>query len=248
MQDYYARQYQWRHWQELLDLLPDLRQQNVLDLGCGIGDIARELSARSAIVTGIDANQELVEHANSRDIPNASFRTMNWNDLHSLEKSFDGIWASFVAAYAVDLPSTLCRLQKLLRPGGWIALTEVDDLFGHQPLSRNTSDWLARYAADALVSARYDFHMGSKLRNYLEQCKFAVTISRTIADDEFAFAGRAAEGVVQAWRERFSNMSLLAKFCGVDYSSVRDEFLHCLQRDDHRATATVWFCLACRSH
>jgi len=247
MQNYYARQYQWRHWQEVLDLLPDLKQQNVLDLGCGIGDIARDLSTRGAIVTGIDANQELIEHAVSRDIPNASFQCVNWNDLNSQEKSFDGIWASFVAAYAVDLPSTLGRLQKLLRPGGWIALTEIDDLFGHHPLSHNTSDWLSRYAADALANARYDFQMGGKLRSYLERSNFTVAISRTIADDEFAFTGSAVEGVIEAWRERFSSMSLLAKFCGVDYSSVRDEFLHCLERDDHRAAATVRFCLAYRS-
>ncbi len=44
--DYYRRQYAWRDWPPLFAALPVLTGQTVLDLGCGVGDLAAALLAR----------------------------------------------------------------------------------------------------------------------------------------------------------------------------------------------------------
>ena len=66
--DEYRRQFAWRDWDRVLDALPDLRGQTVLDLGCGVGDLAASLAARGAKVIGFDLNEELLRAARSRQL------------------------------------------------------------------------------------------------------------------------------------------------------------------------------------
>jgi len=151
----------------------------------------------------------------------------------------------FTAAYLPDLP----RVQSWrvrLRPDGWIALTEVDDLFGHEPLGPRTRSLLRAYAADALAAGRYDFHMGGKLRNHLEASGFAVTRDFTVEDQELSFSGPARADVLDAWRARFDRMRLLRDFCAGEFEQVRQEFLGCLASAEHRSLATVRCCIATR--
>src|SRR5215831_19034358 len=50
----------------ILTLLGDVRGRDVLDVGCGDGDLAVELWRRGAAITGIDASPEMVEAARAR--------------------------------------------------------------------------------------------------------------------------------------------------------------------------------------
>lgn len=53
----YSQQYQWRSWSMAFDALPSLEGQVVLDLGCGIGDLSSDLTARGARVIGVDISE-----------------------------------------------------------------------------------------------------------------------------------------------------------------------------------------------
>jgi len=61
--DQYQRQARWRRWSEALALLPLERGQRVLDLGCGVGEIAGRLRQLGVEVVGVDANEELLSAA-----------------------------------------------------------------------------------------------------------------------------------------------------------------------------------------
>ena len=240
----YRRQFGWRSWPDIVAALPRLEGETVLDLGCGVGDQAALLAARGARVIGFDMNEELLGEARSRSIARAEFRTGNLRDLPDPGVAADGLWGSFVAAYFVDLPAALAGWARHLRPGGWIALTEIDDLFGHEPLGARTRSLLEAYARDALAAGRYDFHMGRRLAGHLERAGFAVTKALAVGDQELSFDGSARPEVLDAWRARFDRMTLLRDFCGPEFGQARDEFLGCLARADHRSLATVRFCLA----
>jgi SAM-dependent methyltransferase len=54
----YKRQFGWRDWASVLKELPPLHGQTVIDLGCGVGDLAAEFVARGARVIGCDINEE----------------------------------------------------------------------------------------------------------------------------------------------------------------------------------------------
>lgn len=240
----YSRQYRWRAWPIILDALPDLDGQRVLDLGCGIGDLAADISARGAHVIGLDINSELVAFASARNIPNAEFRVADLRRLHEPSLRVDGIWSSFTAAYFTSLHDTLASWLDHLRPGGWLALTEIDDLFGHQPVSDRTSELLSGYVLDALEHARYDFRMGRKMADILSQLGLTVVQELALPDSELSFSGPAAPDVVDAWRRRLDGMHLLWSYCGSEFESVRDDFLNCLSRSDHVCSATVRCCIA----
>ena len=226
-----------------MDLLPPLRGTTVFDLGCGVGDQAAALAERGARVVGVDTNQELLAVAQSRTIPNAEFRSADMKTLHDVGIA-DGIWCSFAAAYVPELGPTLACWRQHLNPGGWVALTEVDDLFAHQPVEPMTSSLLEAYARDALAANRYDFHMGRKLRAYLEQAGFAIADSRTLIDQELSFDGPADSDVLDAWRSRFNRMKTLKDFSGAVFEAVRDDFLAALSRPDHHSLAKVYCCIA----
>lgn len=242
--DEYHRQLAWRDWDTLLARLPLRRRERVLDLGCGVGDQAAELVARGARVLGIDGNADLIAVARARGLAGAEFRHGDLQELAVPEGAFDGLWCSFAAAYFVDLAPRLARWSRTLRPGGWLALTEVDDFFAHEPLEAPVREHLEAYVADALAARRYDFRMGRKLRGHLERAGLAVTAELALADQEFSFDGPARPEVHEAWRERFERMPLLRQQCGGEFEHVRAEFLRCLARPEHRSRARVLVCLA----
>jgi hypothetical protein len=131
-----------------------------------------------------------------------------------------------------------------LRPGGWIALVEVADMFGHEPVTPRTRELLAGYAADARRAGRYDFDGGARLGAELARAGFEPARTLALPDRELAGDGPAPPEVLAAWRLRFERMGLLRAFCGAEFERVRDDFLACLARPDHRATASVQACVA----
>lgn len=242
--DEYGRQFRWRRWASVFRLLPPVAGETILDLGCGIGDLTAEFVARGARVIAVDGDRQLVEVARSRRLPGAEFLLADLRETLDLAVRADGLWCSFTAAYFPDLPAALVRWGAHLKPGAWVALTEVDDLFGHRPLGRQTTTLLEAYAEDSLAAGRYDFRMGRKLESYLERAGFAVSSTLTLADPELSFRGPCSPEVLQAWRDRLQRMALLRRFCGVHMEAVQEDLLRCLSSDDHLSLAKVYCCIA----
>ena len=242
----YRNQLAWRDWATALATLPSLDGRLVLDLGCGVGDVAAALAARGTRVLGFDANEELLAAARARGLARAEFHGADLRALPALDELAAGIWSSFTAAYFPNLAPLLAAWAELLEPGGWIALTEVDDLFAHEPLAARSRELLAAYAREALDGGRYDFHMGTKLSTHLARAGFTVVQTRTLADREFSSDGPAAPEVVAAWRARLERLKLLRDLCGAEFDALRADFLACLAHPEHRARCRVVFCLATR--
>jgi SAM-dependent methyltransferase len=194
----YKQQFSWRDWPTIFDALPALEGQLVLDLGCAVGDLTGELVKRGACVIGIDTNEELLSVARSRQLANAEFRSGDVRTLPDLQPAADGIWCSFTTAYFPNLPTVLTAWRNNLKPEGWIALTEIDDLFGHEPLSVEVKALFNTYADDALKAERYDFHMGRKPKAHLERAGFIVSKVFTL---DVGANGRATSGHLVQSRE-----------------------------------------------
>jgi SAM-dependent methyltransferase len=246
--DQYGRQSAWRDWTPVLDALPPLEGRLVLDLGCAVGSQASELARRGARVLGVDANEDLLAVARSCGIPNTDFRRHDLRMLPDLQVAADGVWVSFVAAYFPGLSGALiASWTHCLRPGGWIALTEIDDLFGHEPLGADSRVAFDSYADDALAACRYDFRMGRKLASRLEAAGLSVCWEASLADAELAFIGPASPEVLEAWRERLERMTLLRDQLGARFPAIREDFLACLAHPRHASQARVMSCIAIKS-
>jgi ubiquinone/menaquinone biosynthesis C-methylase UbiE len=240
----YRRQARWRDWTKAFAALGSVKEQTIFDLGCGVGDQAAELVSRGARVVGFDRNEDLLNDARSRQLANADFRHADIRVPPDPDLRSDGIWCSFATAYIQDPVAMLSAWKKLLRPGGWIAITEIDDLFGHEPLSVRAKSLFDGYAREALATGRYDFHAGRKLPRYLARSGFIVSKELLLQDQELSFDGAAPPEIIEAWRNRFNRMAPLRDFCGAHYDQTKDEFLNCLSRKDHISKARVHCCIA----
>jgi SAM-dependent methyltransferase len=237
--DQYRAQYSWRSWSHAYEKLPIVPDQLVLDLGCAVGDQAADLADRQCRVMGFDANQDFISAAQERQIPNARFVQADLGSWADPSLLADGLWSSFTAAYFPDFAPVLKRWVSAIRTGAWVALTEVDHLFGHEPLSGSTQKKIDRFYEDALNCGRYDFLMGRKLRQYAEGAGLSVQQEISLPDHELAFSGAADPTVVDAWSQRLERMKGFQGFLGEDYDGIRSEFLDCLSATDHISTARV---------
>ncbi len=119
--------YQRRKYQVLVSLLPPARRYGrVLDLGCGLGAMARLLAGRADAVLGMDVALAAVEQARSlsADLAHVSFEQGDVLDLpRALDGSFDLIVISDVLYYLLPLSDAVLkalamRMADLLTPGG----------------------------------------------------------------------------------------------------------------------------------
>ncbi|NGP77100.1 class I SAM-dependent methyltransferase [Balneolaceae bacterium YR4-1] len=241
--DEYRNQYQWRSGERVYNFLPEMKGQTVLDMGCGVGDQARDFAKQGARVIGVDMNQELLDIARRNCPKNTRFIKSDFRNPLELNEQVDGLWSSFAVAYIADFQTVLKKWKGYIKQGGWIALTEIDNFFGHEPLNENSKELLEKYVEDAYTKGRYDFNIGRKLEDYLRNCGFQIDKTFTLNDEEFSFSGSASQDVIAAWRKRSDRMSLLQKTCGSDYEEVRHEFLSALKENEHYSKCKVISCI-----
>ena len=99
---------------------------NVLDLGCGTGDIAAALGERGYPVTACDFAEEMIDVAR-RSHQGSAVQWVklepDWEVLPFADGAFDSIIASSVFEYVVDVPRVAAELARVLRPAGSLLLT-----------------------------------------------------------------------------------------------------------------------------
>lgn len=103
-----------------LSLLPDVRDQRVLDAGCGPGVYAEWLADRGAEVVAFDISEKMLELARERLGDKAVlFKADLSQPLDVLEKeSFDVILSALALDYVEDWGTTFGEFHRVLRPGG----------------------------------------------------------------------------------------------------------------------------------
>ena len=103
-----------------------------LDVGCGGGDVTRELARAagpSGRALGVDVDAVKVEiarrEAAEQAIPNVAFAAC---DVRSWapEESFDVIYARCLLTHLADPGTLLSALRRQLRPGGVMAVEDID--------------------------------------------------------------------------------------------------------------------------
>ncbi|MFI6471104.1 class I SAM-dependent methyltransferase [Streptomyces sp. NPDC050516] len=94
----------------------------VLDVGTGTGTVAAAACARGARVTGVDAEISMVELA-AQAVPAAEMHLAALPQLPFSDGLFDAVTGNFVLNHVGRPRATLAELRRVVRPGGWIAVT-----------------------------------------------------------------------------------------------------------------------------
>jgi 2-polyprenyl-3-methyl-5-hydroxy-6-metoxy-1,4-benzoquinol methylase len=117
-----------------------------LDVGCGEGILARELSGSVRHVTGLDLDEPSIRLAREQDTAHRIEFLQGDFLTYRFEDSFDFI-ASVAALHHMDASRALAKMGALLRPGGTLAVVGL-------ARSRRPGD-LAADAAGAVVHLVY---------------------------------------------------------------------------------------------
>jgi predicted TPR repeat methyltransferase len=106
----------------------------ILDAGCGTGLSGRALhTAGFTTIDGIDVSHRSLKIASMT----GAYRTLHAMDLQRLplpipDDLYDGLTCVGVLTYLTDSISTLREFSRVVRPGGFVAVTQRSDLFAER--------------------------------------------------------------------------------------------------------------------
>jgi ubiquinone/menaquinone biosynthesis C-methylase UbiE len=109
----------------LLDAARVSAGSRVLDIGSGPGDVAARAAERGAIVVGLDFAEAMVTLA-SHAHAGLTFIVGDAAAPPFADRSFDAIVGNFTFHHLPHQRQALAAWRRLLRPGGWLALTAWD--------------------------------------------------------------------------------------------------------------------------
>lgn len=100
----------------LLAMLPDLHGKNILDIGCGMGQHAKQYSDMGASsVLGIDISEKMLEYAKKHSSAhNITYRQMALEDIAELNIKFDLVTSSLVFDYVEDFDELMRNVYTLM--------------------------------------------------------------------------------------------------------------------------------------
>lgn len=129
----------------------------VLDLGCGPGFIANAMAPHVAEVLGLDPSPNMIAAARAHAAPNARFEVGSSDDLSAVQAPVQLVTIGR-AFHWMDRPQTLADLDRLIAPGGAIAL--LDDSIVDVPMNRWLRDFNAVGKSFAVMDD-YNLHRAS---------------------------------------------------------------------------------------
>ncbi len=146
---------------DLLAASPLLRTcvpgSRVVDLGCGTGRIGAWLLAHGALeIVGVDMCAEMLDRARSRGIY-ASTHQASVTATALPASSFDGAISSLVVDHVADLDGVFAEAERLLRPGGWLAIVDFHPFFMMQGIPTHFREGEQQVAVVNHVHALRDF-------------------------------------------------------------------------------------------
>ncbi len=158
----------WIEKPAMKSLLPDLKSQNILCLGCGSGEEVLELSQLGAsYILGIDSSNELIEFANNNysKANKIEFKTAKIEDINEsfLEKQsnkvtrFDLVYSSLALHYIEDWERLLDNLRSILEPNAQILFSVHHPIkWGSQSTkTKEQNSFLLGYSKNKLNSNSY---------------------------------------------------------------------------------------------
>jgi SAM-dependent methyltransferase len=117
----------------LLDLAGDVGGLRLLEVACGQGRVARELTRRGAELTGLDISRVLLARALAYEEREPLGIHYTYADVAAgdlLEgRLFDGVVCNYGLTDIDDLDGALANVARLLRPGGWFVFSLTHPCF-----------------------------------------------------------------------------------------------------------------------
>ncbi len=105
-----------KYGEEVVKLLDPKTGEDILDLGCGTGDLAEMISASGANIRGIDSSPEMIETARKK-YPHIVFEVKSADDF-SFERKFDAVFSNAALHWVLDKEKAIGCIFNSLKTGG----------------------------------------------------------------------------------------------------------------------------------
>jgi trans-aconitate 2-methyltransferase len=106
----------WKYGAALLPLLDPKPGEQILDLGCGTGQLTSEIASVGAGTLGIDSSPEMIGQAR-QNYPRLKFQLADARTFVSPE-SFDGVFSNAALHWIPDARAVVRTVFQALKPGG----------------------------------------------------------------------------------------------------------------------------------
>jgi trans-aconitate methyltransferase len=156
---------------ELIDLLAPQKGEAILDLGCGTGALSAELAAHGAVITGVDADANMIALA-KKTHPALSFFQQDGSAL-TVTGPFDAVFSN-AALHWMDVSKVFPQVAKVLKQGGRFA-AELGGVHNIAAIERAIYAGLAAIGIKASAApAPWRFPTPATLAHELEKDGFEV--------------------------------------------------------------------------
>ena len=149
-----------RPFVELLARVAAESPRDVVDLGCGPGNLTRLLAERwpRASVRGVDSSEAMIEAAR-RDVPGIGFECADLRDWVTRGEQVDVLVSNATLQWLPEHLDLLPALVDRVRPGGWFAM-QVPGNFGEPSHTLRTEiaaeEPYAAHTRDVAVPSSHD--------------------------------------------------------------------------------------------
>jgi SAM-dependent methyltransferase len=220
-----------------------------LDVGCGSGGVTEELVAlvgSGGHVTGLDPSAPRLDEARARlaRFPNVALRQAALPATGVDGGAFDFVWSQFVFQYLPDPRPALDELVRLAKPGGRVAVAEIDGQgLALWPAPQVVLDGVVVFER-GLRKRGFDLFVGRKLFQAFRRAGLSnvgVDVSPF-----YVVAGAADERLMADWRLRFDTLAAaVAPEFGSDaaYREFTTAYLEVLASADalkYSVVVTTW--------
>lgn len=121
----------------VIDMAADVAGQEVCDLACGQGLVARHLARRGARAVGIDLSPRLLEFARQEEAAEPLGIEYRLGDAQALDgipaDAFDGVTCSLALMDIPDLAAVFRSVRRVLRPASWFIFSITHPCFQLPP-------------------------------------------------------------------------------------------------------------------
>ncbi len=105
-----------RYGKGIVELLQPKQGEEILDLGCGTGDLTEEIAKSGAVVTGIDASSEMIKKARAK-FPGLNIQVADAEDYRREEK-FDAVFSNAALHWITQAEKVVETIEQILKPNG----------------------------------------------------------------------------------------------------------------------------------
>ena len=109
-----------RYGEELLSLLRAEKEERILDLGCGTGDLTHLISRKAKEVVGLDKSSNMIRTARTK-YPELEFLLGDAADFN-FDKPFDAVFSNAALHWVLDYMGCIRSMYRNLKSGGRLVL------------------------------------------------------------------------------------------------------------------------------